>query len=55
MDTSVGRGCSLFGDICSSRLCVCGLAIGRLSIGAVASPYFGTGDIPDSWLCGLYC
>ena len=50
VNTSVGRRCSLFVDVCRSRLCVWGLAIGRLSIGAMASPYFGTGDIPDSWL-----
>ena len=38
MGTSVGRECSLFGDVCRSRLSVWGLEIGGLSIGAMASP-----------------
>ena len=53
MDTSVGRGCLLCRGCFVGRVWVFwGLAIGRMSIGAIASSYLarGTSQTP-----GLFC
>ena len=55
MDTSVGRGCStLSGMICRSRFVCGGLAIGGMSIGAIASSSLAQG-ISQTPGCGCFC
>ena len=47
---SVGGVPLCWGGLCRLRLCVGGLAIGRMSIRGHSFFLLGTGDIPDSWL-----